>query len=114
MPKPRYKRVNFDECTHVAVKVVDEDRGVIHHEYEDSLGDLKSWGYETWGEVYNSYQKEYGRCTSPIFNEIGGETIQVGWYFSKIETYDDTHKNFTRGAWVTLMKRTPEKWGYPV
>lgn len=63
---------------------------------------------DTPKEFFKSLQKEYGKCTSPIYvDDIEGNTKRVGWVFVKRGNYDDTHEQFLQETWVTWLDRCP-------
>lgn len=52
-------------------------------------------------ELFQSMQREYGRCTGKIY--IDPDATPIGWVFEKKLQYEDTKEFYTREVWVTLL-----------
>ena len=51
---------------------------------------------ENLGDLFKSFQKEYGGCVSKIYQDVpDGTIVEVGWYFLRGD----------RGVWVTHKRR---------
>lgn len=62
------------------------------------------------GELYRTYQKEYGRCVSKVYVDPpgGGQPIAVGWVFQGRDKYqDDPTDSYLREVWITLHEERP-------
>ena len=60
--------------------------------------------YETPGELWKVYRKEYGRCTGLIHIDTPEGKKSVGWVFVKRAKYDDSKETYLQETWVTLYK----------
>jgi len=62
----------------------DED---IYEPYTDNIGDL-----------FRSFQKEYGRCISKCY--IDPDAKQIGWVFQKKVQYTDCDEYYIHEVWI--------------
>lgn len=57
------------------------------------------------GELFQSLQKEYGRCVSKMYRDLkDGSTQVIGWVFSKQRQYEDCRETYQHTVWVELAK----------
>lgn len=56
------------------------------------------------GELFRSFQREYGRCTSKIYVDVPGQSqpMAIGWVFEQRAKYEDTQEPYIRETWITL------------
>ena len=71
------------------------------------FGDSGDQPYESFtdsiGRLFRSCQREYGRCTSAMYNDSVAGTTRIGWVFEKRMAYEDDAKDFyMREVWVSL------------
>lgn len=71
-------------------------------QYESFTDDIKT--------LFQSLQREYGRCVSRVYVDREGQTqpIAVGWVFQKRMQYEDARNNhqesyYVREVWIMLF-----------
>ena len=78
-----------------------------NEDQEVRVGD--SGPYETFtddvGELFQSLQKEYGKCVSKLYME---PEIQIGWVFEKRQKYTDCDETYLQSTWVSVYDKEPE------
>ncbi len=57
-------------------------------------------------ELFQSLQKEYGRCVSKMY--IDPNSQQIGWVFEKRIKYEDCNEYFIQETWIELHKSQPD------
>jgi hypothetical protein len=60
-------------------------------------------------ELFNTYQRQFGRCISKVYIDIQNQAKAIGWVFQKLEKYEDTHEPYLMETWVTLHNNKPVK-----
>lgn len=67
---------------------------------------------DTPGELFRSLQREYGKCISKMYRDVGDKVKTCGWVFQSRQKYEDSRRNptktYIREVWVTLYERKPE------
>ncbi len=62
------------------------------------------------GELFKSYQREFGRCTGKVYIDTKeGKALVIGWVFLKRDKYQDCNKSYLREVWVTLYDEPPTR-----
>lgn len=56
-------------------------------------------------ELFLSRQREYGRCTSKIYEEGPDGNVPVGWVFLGRDKYSDTGETYLRETWVEVIEQ---------
>lgn len=57
------------------------------------------------GNLFNSLQKEYGKCISKMYI---GDHNQIGWVFEKRIKYNDCDEYYIQETWVSVLNHEPE------
>lgn len=82
--------------------------------------DFQETKYSDNGVLYKALVKEYGRCISKQYIEMGkiigyNNRVQIGWVFAKRETYTDAKKpikkdrdTFICETWVSVHSKKPD------
>lgn len=83
--------------TRVHVTLTNETKGYQFSEYIEDVEDDC-----TDGQLFRMMQREYGRCTSKIY--VDPDARSVGWYFEKLQRYEDTNEPYMQGAWCFLER----------
>lgn len=89
------------------VSVTNEDKGYLFGQWTEDLDEdlyLNDDGTPNTGEIYRQCQREYGRCTSSVYNDTAKGVVRVGWFFVSRQRYEDTGEPYLRGAWVTIQQ----------
>jgi hypothetical protein len=91
--------------------------GTLDESRQHRFGD--SDVYESWatvgqrGALFQSLQREYGRCTGKVMiddADAPGGARAIGWVFEKRMPYEDDPRSFyKREVWVTLHSAPPTK-----
>jgi hypothetical protein len=58
--------------------------------------------FESAGEAFKYYRKEFGRPVSKIYVDTPEGSRAIGWVFVKRVKYDDCKDTFLQAAWITL------------
>ncbi len=59
-------------------------------------------------ELFQSCQKEYGRCVSACFVDLNGKPKKIGWVFEKKSKFTDVDKYFIQHTWISIHEKEPE------
>ena len=86
------------------VQVTDDDKSY-------RVGD--SGIYETFTDdikrLFQSYQREYGRCQSKVYVDTDNGPRAIGWVFVKRAKYTDSDDTYLQETWVSLHDKSPKK-----
>jgi hypothetical protein len=72
-------------------------------DYVYDVSDMYMGEDATVGELFRSFQKEFGRCTSKVYVDTPDGAKPVGWVFVKREKYEDVNEHYIHETWVTLL-----------
>lgn len=100
-----------------------EDEGPrysLGREPDQRIGDSTLAG-KTMGQAFQMLQREYGKCRSRVYIDIGPgrtKTTPIGWVFEKLKEFQDADRARLVGrarfykhiTWVTIaVERTPPR-----
>jgi hypothetical protein len=57
------------------------------------------------GELFKSLRKEYGSCTSMVYQDTpDGTADPIGWVFEKRVKYEGANETYLQQTWVTYRQ----------
>ena len=94
---------------YVQESMVNLDTGMRFHD-----GEIEEVDFPTRLELFRHLMREYGRCVSGVYDDVGGKTTKIGWVFVKRMEYSDFKPFWEKPAtylqetWVTLFDGLPQ------
>jgi len=58
--------------------------------------------------LFLSLQREYGKCTSKVYQDTPSGIIAIGWVFEKMVKYSDCNKYYLQETWIELHDSKPD------